>query len=106
MGRHSAQNAHGNYERYTAVAKDAARRGEVVEAENFYQHAEHYFRVMKEQGTRSEWDTRDALETRQRAHRPPQTTRRNAIVSFGCGRGLAVAEENTVRHLITIQGLT
>ena len=32
------------------MAKDAARRGEVIEAENFYQHAEHYFRVMKDQG--------------------------------------------------------
>jgi hypothetical protein len=30
------------------MAKDAARRGDVVEAENLYQHAEHYFRVMKE----------------------------------------------------------
>jgi len=33
------------------MAKDAARRGDVVEAENLYQHAEHYFRVMKEQGS-------------------------------------------------------
>jgi Domain of unknown function (DUF4167) len=32
-------------------AKDAARRGEVIEAENFYQHAEHYFRVMREQNS-------------------------------------------------------
>jgi hypothetical protein len=31
------------------MAKDAARRGDVIEAENCYQHAEHYFRVMKEQ---------------------------------------------------------
>jgi len=51
-GRHTAQNAHNNYERYTAMAKDAARRGDVVEAENCYQHAEHYFRVMKEHGSR------------------------------------------------------
>ena len=28
------------------MAKDAARRGDVIEAENYYQHAEHYFRVM------------------------------------------------------------
>jgi uncharacterized protein DUF4167 len=52
VGRHAA--ARNNYERYTAMAKEATRRGEVIEAENFYQHAEHYFRVMKEQGTRSE----------------------------------------------------
>ena len=50
-GRHAAQNARSNYERYTIMAKDAARRGDVIEAENCYQHAEHYFRVMKEQGS-------------------------------------------------------
>jgi hypothetical protein len=50
-GRHTAQNARNNYERYTTMAKDAARRGDVVEAENLYQHAEHYFRVMREQGS-------------------------------------------------------
>ena len=50
-GRHTAQNARNNFERYTTMAKDAARRGDVVEAENCYQHAEHYFRVMKEQNS-------------------------------------------------------
>ena len=47
--RRSVANARSNYERYTTLAKDAARRGEVIEAENFYQHAEHYFRMMQEQ---------------------------------------------------------
>ena len=46
-----AGNARNNYERYTTMAKDAARRGDVIEAENYYQHAEHYFRVMREQGS-------------------------------------------------------
>ena len=50
-GRHTSQNARNNYERYTTMAKDAARRGDVIEAENYYQHAEHYFRVMKEKGS-------------------------------------------------------
>ena len=44
-----AANARHNFERYTAMAKDAARGGDTVEAENLYQHAEHYFRVMREQ---------------------------------------------------------
>jgi hypothetical protein len=48
-GRHASQNARNNYERYTTMAKDAARRGDDIEAENCYQHAEHYFRVMREQ---------------------------------------------------------
>jgi hypothetical protein len=37
-----------NYERYLALARDATLNGDIVEAENFYQHAEHYFRVMRE----------------------------------------------------------
>jgi hypothetical protein len=43
-----AGNAHQKYERYVALAREATRNGDPVEAENFYQHAEHYFRVMRE----------------------------------------------------------
>jgi hypothetical protein len=39
-----AESAHRNYERYLALARDATLNGDIVEAENFYQHAEHYFR--------------------------------------------------------------
>jgi hypothetical protein len=41
-------NAHRNYERYLALAREATVHGDTVEAENFYQHAEHYFRVAKD----------------------------------------------------------
>ena len=47
--RQATANARNNYERYTTLAKDAVRRGETIEAENLYQHAEHYYRVMREQ---------------------------------------------------------
>ena len=43
-------NAHRAYERYLALAREAALSGDVVEAENCYQHAEHYFRVMNNRG--------------------------------------------------------
>jgi len=46
--RRNVGNARNKFERYTDLAKDAARRGDVIEAENFYQHAEHYFRMMRE----------------------------------------------------------
>jgi hypothetical protein len=36
------------FERYVALAREAATSGDPVAAENFYQHAEHYFRVSKE----------------------------------------------------------
>jgi hypothetical protein len=41
-------NAQRNYERYLALAREAALNGDKVEMENYYQHAEHYFRVMRE----------------------------------------------------------
>jgi hypothetical protein len=34
------------YERYVALADAAVLRGDPIEAQNYYQHAEHYFRVM------------------------------------------------------------
>jgi hypothetical protein len=44
-----AGNAQRNYERYLALAREATLRGDIIEAENCYQHAEHYFRVRREQ---------------------------------------------------------
>ena len=39
-------NAQRNYERYLALAQAQAQSGDIVGAENYYQHAEHYFRLM------------------------------------------------------------
>ena len=43
-------NARQNYERYLSRAREAQLAGDVVEVENCYQHAEHYFRVMRGTG--------------------------------------------------------
>jgi hypothetical protein len=40
------QNAQRSYERYLALAQAQAQAGDIVAAENYYQHAEHYFRSM------------------------------------------------------------
>ena len=40
------QNAQRSYERYLALAQAEAQAGDRVAAENYYQHAEHYFRSM------------------------------------------------------------
>ena len=49
----SQANAFGNakksYQRYISLAHAAASTGDAIEAENLYQHAEHYFRLMTEQ---------------------------------------------------------
>jgi hypothetical protein len=37
-----------SYERYMALARAARSAGDAIEIENYYQHAEHYFRLMKE----------------------------------------------------------
>ncbi len=37
--------AHQIFERYLALAREATANGDRIAAENFYQHAEHYFRT-------------------------------------------------------------
>ena len=37
---------HQIFERYIALAREASTSGDRVAAENLYQHAEHYFRIM------------------------------------------------------------
>ena len=44
--RNGSQNAQRNYERYLALAQAQAQSGDIVGAENYYQHAEHYYRSM------------------------------------------------------------
>ncbi|HEX3862672.1 MAG TPA: DUF4167 domain-containing protein [Stellaceae bacterium] len=43
-------NAYQVFERYVALAREAQASGDRVAAENLYQHAEHYFRVMNAAG--------------------------------------------------------
>ena len=44
----NARNAQRNYERYLALARAEALVGDRIVAENYFQHAEHYFRSMGE----------------------------------------------------------
>ncbi len=51
-----------SYERYIALARDAASAGDAIESENYYQHAEHYLRTMREHAEgRSAGDERSAF---------------------------------------------
>jgi hypothetical protein len=43
-------NAYQVFERYIAMAREAASAGDRIAAENFYQHAEHYFRIVNANG--------------------------------------------------------
>jgi len=43
-------NAYQVFERYIARAREASSSGDRIAAENLYQHAEHYFRIMQANG--------------------------------------------------------
>ncbi len=43
-------NAYQVFERYVALAREASSAGDRIAAENYYQHAEHYFRLMNADG--------------------------------------------------------
>jgi hypothetical protein len=44
------QNAQRSYEHYLALAQAQAQSGDVIGAENYYQHAEHYLRLISSDG--------------------------------------------------------
>ena len=46
-GTIGAANAKRSYERYIALARSAALTGDAIEIENYYQHAEHYMKLMR-----------------------------------------------------------
>jgi hypothetical protein len=43
-------NAYQVFERYVALAREATASGDRIAAEDFFQHAEHYFRIMSANG--------------------------------------------------------
>jgi Domain of unknown function (DUF4167) len=45
-----SHNARRNYDRYVALAQAELQAGDRVAAENYYQHAEHYFRMCSNRG--------------------------------------------------------
>ena len=49
-GTPNGMNSRQQYERYLARAREAQVAGDAVEMENCYQHAEHYFRVLRGEG--------------------------------------------------------
>lgn len=50
-------NAYQVFERYVALAHEAVASGDRIAAENFFQHAEHYFRIMSANGEANQHGT-------------------------------------------------
>jgi hypothetical protein len=44
----TAEGAEKNYQRYLALARAEALSGDRIAAENYFQHAEHFFRAMRQ----------------------------------------------------------
>ena len=61
----------GRYERYLALAEAARSTGDAVEVENYYQHAEHYGRLMREQGLQTIRTDRKSRSDSAGRHRDP-----------------------------------
>lgn len=66
-------NAHQVLEKYLALARDASSQGDRIAAENFYQHAEHYFRVINAQNQNQARFNNNGQGQHQQHHRPMQT---------------------------------
>lgn len=46
--RREVPSARTSYEHYVALADQSAKGGDPIETESLYQHADHYFRMLKE----------------------------------------------------------
>jgi hypothetical protein len=79
-------NAYQVFERYVALAREAAASGDRIAAENLYQHAEHYFRVMNANG--------DATS---QGGAPPRPTTPADVEMGGAEGERQEAEENLVQ---------
>jgi len=79
-------NAYQVFERYVALAREAAASGDRIAAENLYQHAEHYFRVMNANG-----------EANSQSGAPPRPTTPADLELGGTEGERQEAEENLVQ---------
>jgi hypothetical protein len=87
------------YEKYLQLARDANSSGDRVMAENYLQHAEHYFRIMvAQQAQQAQFQAQQAAQNPNRqpgdqpAGQPPQPVPGNAP-SFSLAEGGTDEEE-------------
>jgi hypothetical protein len=61
-------NAYQVLEKYLAMARDASAAGDRIAAENFYQHAEHYYRVISANGEHNRHQQQQHHQHHQQMH--------------------------------------
>jgi hypothetical protein len=80
------------YEKYLQLARDANSGGDRVMAENYLQHAEHYFRIMAaQQAQLAQYQAQQAAQNanRQQGEQPPQPGGQPQPQSSGASFSLA-----------------
>ena len=86
------------FEKYLALARDATSSGNRVAAENYYQHAEHYYRILNFNGNPSGANGGGGAKPRANGGGPNGDGGRDAAVAANGGfkgsGGLAVADDS------------
>ena len=86
------------FEKYLTLARDATTSGNRVAAENFYQHAEHYYRILNFDGTSSGADGGGGARPRANSGGGNSDAGRDTAVAANGGSkdsdGLAVADDS------------
>ena len=88
------------YEKYLQLARDANSAGDRVMAENYLQHAEHYFRIMvAQQAQQAQYQAQQAAQNANRqpgeqpAGQQPQPATPGSAPSFSLAEGATDEEE-------------
>lgn len=76
-------------EKYLTLARDASASGDRIAAENFYQHAEHYYRILNANN-----QDRQQQQQQQQASSKPQANGKDANSKDANGSGEPVAAED------------
>ena len=66
-------NAHQIFEKYISLARDATSNGDRINAESYFQHAEHYFRMISSEPNNSELNNNEP-NNQSTFRRPIRTT--------------------------------
>ena len=82
-------------EKYLNLARDASSSGDRVKAENYFQHAEHYYRIVQEQFAKQrERQEQEAQAREQRQQHQQQQQGRSTHANDGAGDQPAVKSSN------------
>ncbi|WP_420394697.1 DUF4167 domain-containing protein [Acuticoccus sp.] len=94
-------------DKYSQLARDAQSSGDRVTAENYFQHAEHYYRIVAaayEQNGQPPRDRRDDERQRFDEYRQDSDRGRGEQPSINGYDGIEDEEEEGVRHAIRVNG--